>query len=811
VHLDLTTGADTFASRSTVQFKCLRPGAGTFVEFGGPEIEQAELNGRPVPLELFAGGRLRLERLAAENTLTVRGTAAYSHDGTGLSRFEDPVDGRVYLHSQFGEHSAYLTYACFDQPDLKATFDFNVKAPDGWVVVSNTAGGQGGDGLWTFATTPMLPTYVTAVVAGHYHSLHRDHRGIPLGLYCRRSLAQYLDADEFFEITAQGFDYFEKRFGYPYPFGKYDQLIVPEFAAGAMENAACVTFHERALFRSRVTDAQRMLRAETILHEMAHMWFGDLVTPRWWDDLWLNETFAEYMGFAASVAATRFKTAWIKFAASTEAGARQQDQLPTTHPIVADVPDTDSVTLNLDLITYNKGASVLKQLVAWVGESAFFDGVLAYFKAHAYGNTDLSDFLRALEQASGRDLKLWSRAWLETAGVNTMGARIEAVDGRIGSLALLQEAPKDHPTLRPHRLRVGLFDLSGSRLRRRRSVELDIDGVRAEVPQVAGEPLPDLVLVNDGDLTYAKVDLDGRSLDTLRDHLRDLDDPLARTIAWSALWDMLLDARLAARDFVGISVANIGVEKDAAILSTLLARVESAIAVYSNPAHRPSTRALLASAARHQMDRSAPGSDLQLLWVSTLIGAAREADDIAWIRGLLDGTTNLQGLAVDFEVRWRTVNALTTMGVAGEELIAAELERDPTDEGRRSAASARAAQATVAAKDEAWRAVIHDAKTSAAMKRAIAGGFHRTDQQELLRAFVKPYFDCLMPTWESHDVEQAIAIIEWMYPKAVLTQEVVEATDRALATDLPGPVRRALLESQDAVNRALQAQHLDRD
>jgi aminopeptidase N len=768
------------------------------------------LNGRALPLSGFAGGRLTLDGLAADNTLTIHATAAYSRDGTGLSRFEDPVDGRVYLHSQFAEHATYRTYACFDQPDLKATFDFKVKAPDDWVVVSNTTAGHSDGGVWAFPTTAVLPTYITALVAGPYHSTRRDHRGIPLGLYCRQSLAQYLDADEFFEITEQGLDYFEKRFGYRYPFGKYDQLIVPEFAAGAMENAACVTFNERAVFRSRVTDAQRMLRAETILHEMAHMWFGDLVTPIWWDDLWLNETFAEYMGFAASVAATRFKTAWIKFAASTEAGARDQDQRPTTHPIVADVPDAESATLNLDLITYNKGASVIKQLVAWVGEEAFFKGVGTYFKANAYGNTELSDFLGALEKASGRDLTSWSRAWLETAGVNTLGATLEADGGRIKSVTLQQDAVPDHATLRPHRLRVGLFDLSGSVLRRRRSVELDIDGAATKVPGLAGEQVPDLLLVNDDDLTYAKVRLDERSLATLKDHLRDIEDPLARTMAWGALWDMLLDAGLRARDFVTIALNNISAETDPSILSILIARIEQAIAVYGDPSRRAAARALLARASKEHLDRSTPGSDIQLLWANAFIGAAGDAGDITWIHGLLDGTTAVEGLVADFEVRWRAVNALATIGVVGEELIAAELKRDPTDEGQRAAAAAHAAQPVAAAKEPAWRTVTHEANTSGAMRRAVAGGFHRTDQQELLARFVEPYFDSLMSVWGSFDVDQAISIIEWMYPRAVLTQDVVAATDQALARDLPGPIRRSLLESQDAIKRALRTQALDR-
>ncbi|TAN34334.1 aminopeptidase N [bacterium] len=810
VRLDLTTGAETFGSETTVTFRCRRPGAATFIEFGGPAIHRAELNGRVIPIDGFAGGRLPLRDLAAENTLRLQATGAYSNDGTGLNRFEDPVDGRVYLHSQFGEHAAYLGYACFDQPDLKATFGFTVKAPDGWVVVSNTGGVLGDDGVWTFPPTKLLSTYITALVAGPYHAVHQDHRGIPLGLYCRRSLARYLDPEEFFEITQQGLDFFARRFGHPYPFGKYDQLFVPEFSAGAMENAACVTFHEKRLFRSRVTEAERMDRAVVILHEMAHMWFGDLVTPRWWDDLWLNETFAEYMGYLGAAEATRFKTAWIDFATATEAGAKAQDQLPTTHPIVADIPDVESVTLNLDGITYNKGAAVIKQLVAWVGEDAFFRGVEAYFKANAYGNTDLADFLRALEQASGRDLGSWSRAWLEAAGVNTLQALIEAEGGRIRWATVVQAAPADHPTLRPHRLRLGLFDLSGSGLRRRKAIELDVDGAATAVPQMAGEPVPDLVLVNDGDLTYAKAALDSGSLSTLARHLRDIDDPLARALAWEALWDMVRDAQLRARDYLTIALDNIGVETDAMTLSSLIGRIERVIESFSDPAHRPSVRSLVALAARGRFDRSEPGGDVQLLWARALIRAARDPDAVAWVRGLLDGTAEAKGLSVDFEVRWGAVDALATIGAAGDDLIAAELERDPTDEGRRAAASARAAQPLAEAKQAAWKVAVDDEAAAMATRRAVAAGFHRPDQLDLLDAFVQPYFESLMPVWESHDAEEAISIIRWMYPRAVVTHEVVDATDSVLAGVLPGPVRRSLLESRDAVARALRAQAFDR-
>ncbi len=790
-----------------MSFRCNEPGAATFIEFAG-EVHRAELNGRPLPTTV-EGGRLRLEGLAADNSLTVEGVGTYSRDGTGITWFRDPLDGRVYLHSQFAEHVAYLGYPCFDQPDLKATFAFTAKAPDGWVVVSNASGSHDSQGCWTFPTTAVMSTYVTAIVAGEYRAFHQEHRGIPLGIYCRRSLAEHLDADEVFDITRQGLDFFERRFGFAYPFGKYDQLFVPDFGSGAMENAACVIHNERMVFRARVTDAERMGRAETILHEMAHMWFGDLVTLRWWDDLWLNESFAEYMGYLACAEATRFKSAWLEFANVTKAGAKAQDQLPTTHPVVADIPDVESIKLNLDGITYNKGASVLKQLVAWVGEATFFEGVEAYFRAHAYGNTDLHDFLEALEGASGRDLQSWSRVWLGKAGVNTLEMSLAISNGRIVSANLVQSAPADHPTLRPHHLRVGLFDLGDDGLRLRAALDADLDGATTALPQLIGQPAPDLVLVNHDDLTYAKLKLDARSLETVKHHLRGMVDPLARALVWSALWDMACDAQLRAREFVTVSLENIDVESDAPTVKALIARIETAIATFGAPSNRSSLRAVFAGAARRRVEQGEPASDIQLLWAHALVKSAREPHDVAWVRGLLGGTTAANGISVDFDIRWMAVTALVRIDAAGLGLIAEELARDPSDSGRRHAALARASCPDASAKKEAWRAVVLDGEPSLVMKRETAYGFHQVDQLELLRPYVRPYFESLLPVWETHDSEEAISIMTYMYPRAVLSQEVIDATDDALQQDLPSPLRRTLLEAQDAVRRALRAQAFD--
>jgi aminopeptidase N len=812
VQLDLTGGDETFTSGTTVAFRCLQPGAGTFIEFIGPAVSRVELNGNTLPAAAFDAGRIELTGLDEQNVLKVSAVGKYMHDGTGLSRFQDPLDGRDYLHTSFESNDAHRVFACFDQPDIKGTFTFEVKAPEDWTVVSNQQGAKNDGGVWRFPTTSVISTYLAAVVAGHYHSVHTLHRDIPLGLYCRQSLAPYLDPGEIAEVTGQGLDYFESRYGIPYMFGKYDQLFVPEFSAGAMENPGCVTFSERYIFRSRVTQAARQKRAETILHEMAHMWFGDLVTMTWFDDLWLNESFATYMGSLASAEATRFKNAWTWFAAETKVAARIQDEMPTTHPIVADIPDVDSVHLNFDRITYNKGGAVLKQLAAWLGEETFFDGVHIYLERHSYANATLADFLAALEEASGRDLKAWAHVWLEEAGLNKLTAELEVEDHRILSAAVVQTAPEAHPVLRPHHLRIGLFDVSRDRdwaFERRKTVELDVDGARTAVPQLVGEMASDFVLVNDADLTYARVTLDARSQAALLEGRFRLDDDLARAVVWGSLWDMVRNAELRAGEYVDIAVKCIDVETDPAVFQSLIFRTFAAFDEYAHLARRAALREAVARAAFDRLQRIPPGSDLQLHWTYTFIDAARRPADLDWVAGLLDGRTRLDGLTVDFAVRWAAVTALATVGAAGPEVIADELERDPTDIGRRAAAAARAARPMPEAKAEAWEVVAHG-RVSLATKRAIAGGFHRPDQESLLAEYVQPYFDTLLPFWESHDIDEALMYVSSMYPTTIVTPEVVALTDQWLARDLPGPMRRSLLESQDETKRAVRTREFDK-
>ncbi|HWG93438.1 MAG TPA: aminopeptidase N [Mycobacteriales bacterium] len=819
VALDLTDGAGapgegTFATRTTVRFRCAEPGAATHLDLTAPAVRSVELNGRPVEPE-HDGNRLQLRDLAEDNVLVVEADAAYMRTGEGLHRFVDPVDGAVYLYTQFETFDAHRMYACFDQPDLKAVFRLSVQAPAGWTCISNGAveeqPAEGEAGLWRFAETPRISTYITALVAGPYASVHDEHDGIPLGIYCRRTLAEHLDADELFEVTKQGFDFYHRVFGVRYPFGKYDQLFVPEFNAGAMENAACVTFLEDYVFRSKVTEASYERRAETVLHEMAHMWFGDLVTMRWWDDLWLNESFATYMSVLCQSEVTKYRQAWTTFANVEKSWAYRQDQLPSTHPIAADIPDLAAVQLNFDGITYAKGASVLKQLVAWVGREEFLAGLRAYFAEHAYGNTELADLLRQLEAASGRDLDAWTGEWLRTSGVNTLRADLAVDDdGRFTSFAVLQEADERWPTLRSHRLAVGLYDLVDGALVRVHREELDVVGARTEVPGLVGRAQPALVLVNDDDLTYAKIRLDDRSRATLATSLGALQESLPRALCWASAWDMVRDAEMPAREYVQLVLGGVRRESDIGVVQSLLRQALSAVTMFADPAWAPQGRAAIAATAAQALREAEPGSDVQLVWARTLGSVATSEEHVQLLRDLLSGAERLPGLAVDTDLRWHLLRRLAALGLAGEDDVAAELERDPTAAGQRQAAAARASRPTQEAKAEAWRTAVEDDSTPNALQSAVIGGFVQPEQQDLLRAWVEPYFAALDEVWRTRTPEMAQNVGVGLYPAAVVDQSVVDRTDEHLAReDLPAAVRRVLLEGRDGVLRCLRARACD--
>jgi aminopeptidase N len=819
VTLDLTAETD-FRSETVVEFDASEPGTRSFLDLTASALEQAELNGRLLPPEAFDGNRLTLSDLEGHNRVRVVARCDYHRTELGMHRFVDPVDGLVYLHTDFEPFDAHRVFACFDQPDLKGTFRFQVTGPKHWEVVSNAmldGVTPQGDALstWTFHRTPPLPTYVTAVVAGDYHSVKDRHRDIDLGLLCRKSLAKHLDTEEIFEVTRAGLDFFEHAFGYPYPFGgKYDQVFIPESNSGAMENAACITFNDLYIFRSRVTDAARERRGDTILHEMAHMWFGDLVTMRWWNDLWLNESFASFMAVFSQANATRWTEAWTTFADVEKTWAYRQDQLPTTHPIVADIPDVESIHLNFDGITYAKGASVLRQLVAWVGQDQFLEGIKLYCKRHEFGNAELSDFLAALEETSGRDLHAWSKEWLETAGVNVLRPHFETEDRDgsdvFSSFAILQEAPTAQPTLRRHRVAVGLYDATDIGLVRRTRVELDAEGVRTEVPELLGEPVPDLVLTNDDDLTFAKIRLDPRSLATVIQRLGDLDQSLPRALCWTACWDMTRDAEMPSREYFLLVRGNIGRETKVGVVQSLLAQAASAVYLFGDPANRPVAGQELAEATFEGASEAQAGSDHQLAWARAFIGAARSPQHLATVRGLLDGNVPFEGLVVDTELRWAIVRSLASAGEVGEETISAEAERDPTDRGARHAAAARAARPDPVAKEEAWQTVVKDTSIPLAMSAEIMGGFQQFGQEELLAPYVERYFAVLSEVWETRDLPDALAFVGSMYPRLIVSQDTVERTNRHLAGgDVPAPIRRLLLEGKDGVERALRTRAVD--
>jgi aminopeptidase N len=814
VHLDLSMAIDEpaiFRSTSTITFRCSEPGTETHLDVTADRVVAATLNGAPLDIEAgFTGQRLAIPALAADNVLHVVANCVFSRTGEGLHRFVDPVDKEVYLYSQFETFDAHRMFACFDQPDLKATFTFTVDAPEAWRVLSNMPSTQDGERR-TFQTTPRQSTYITAIVAGPYVGADEVHDGIPLGVYCRKSLVEYLDADDILTVTMQGFDAFHALFDYRYPWPKYDQIFVPEFNMGAMENAGCVTFTEDYVFRSRTTDAAYERRAVTILHEMAHMWFGDLVTMRWWDDLWLNESFAEFVSTQVTADSTRWNDAWTSFCTIEKMWAYRQDQLPTTHPIAADIVDIEAVTTNFDGITYAKGASVLKQLAHWVGHEAFYAAARSYFGKHAYSNTTLQDLLDDLTEASGRDLSTWSKEWLQSAGVNMLRPRFEVdADGAFTSFAVTQQAPEDHPTLRSHRLRIGLYNHADGGLLRTDQVEIDASGSSTDVPALIGVRQPDLVLVNDDDLTYAKIRLDETSWHTLVHSIGEFRQPLARTICWSAAWDMTRDAEVSAADYLDLVLAGVAQETEVGTVQSLLRLASQAIDPYGDPTQHESRRVRLANRAFELLDASDVASDLQLSFARAAAANATTDDQLDRIHRLLTGAETIEGLAIDTDLRWALLYPLVAHGRVGDAEIDAELDRDDTAAGRRQALTLRSARPTAAAKAEAWHLVVEQDELPNADQNAVVAGFHRYDQRELLAPYVGKYFDAIGDIYRTRSAEMSQHIITGLYPYSATSQATVDRTDAYLREEQPGPaLRRMLLEARDGLARALRAQQRD--
>ncbi|WP_138442797.1 aminopeptidase N [Sinomonas susongensis] len=859
VTLDLRAAEDpaslAFGTTSVIDFSAA-PGASTFADFVGEAVTSVVLNGRLLDeTAVYDGARVRLEGLEGRNRLEVTALALYSRSGEGLHRFVDPVDGRTYLYTQCEPADARRYFANFEQPDLKASIAFTVLAPAPWVVSANGPAvtraelhAEGGDpavARWDFGPTPPMPTYVAAVLAGPYHraedvwtrpapahaepsdalaaSAPAGPLTVPLAAYCRASLAEHFDADRIFALTKQGLDFYHSVFSPAYPWGKYEQAFVPEYNLGAMENPGLVTFTEQYVFASRAADSQYEGRANTLLHEMAHMWFGDLVTMRWWDDLWLKESFAEYMGTLGVEKATDWDTSWVNFANRRKAWAYVQDQLPTTHPIVADVPDLEAAEQNFDGITYAKGASVLKQLVAYVGEEAFFAAAREYFGKHAYGNTSLADLLDALGGASGKPMDEWAAAWLQTAGLPLLEPEVEYDGDRLTHFAVRQTAvdPVTGTSApRPHRLCIGLYSRgSGSRIERTHSVEVAIAGGlaggRTEVPELSGLPSPDLILVNDEDLTYAKVRLDPRSARTVHASLGDIADPLARALCWTALWHEVRDGESPVRDYVR-AVAGFGPsETTIGVLLTVLDNARLGIERYASTEERDSLRAEYLAAVAQHLKEADPGSDQQLAWARALARGSRfGGGQLALVRSLLEDDGVVPGVTADAELRWSLWQALAAQGAADESDLDAELTRDATARGRVGRAVALAARPTREAKAEAWSAAVERDDLSNDLLKATIEGF-ALGPEALQRPHVDPYFSCLDRVWEEKSNEMASRIVAGLYPGSDLEQGADPEEDAVLArTDAwldqhagaPRALRRIVIEQRDHLRRALVAQ-----
>lgn len=828
IALDLTDGNGkpserTFRSTTTVTFDALA-GGDTVIDIAAEKIHSATLNGRPLDVSAYDESvGVALTGLAKHNTVEIDAQCYYSNTGEGLHRFVDPVDDEVYLYSQFETADAKRMFACFDQPDLKATFDITVTAPSHWQVISNGATASVRDGVHTFETTPKMSTYLVALIAGPYarwDDVYRDEHGeIPLGLFCRASLAEHMDAERLFTETKQGFGFYHSNFGVPYAFGKYDQLFVPEFNAGAMENAGAVTFLEDYVFRSKVTRASYERRAETVLHEMAHMWFGDLVTMRWWDDLWLNESFATFASVLCQSEATEYTSAWTTFANAEKSWAYRQDQLPSTHPIAADIPDLAAVEVNFDGITYAKGASVLKQLVAYVGLDHFLAGLRDYFAAHAFDNATFDDLLAALEKASGRDLSDWGRQWLKTTGLNTLRADFDVDgDGRFTRFAVTQGgATPGAGETRVHRLAIGIYDddPSGSgRLVRVHREELDIEGPSTPVPGLVGISRGKLILVNDDDLTYCALRLDPESLATATERIADIAEPLPRTLVWSAAWEMTREAELRARDFLALVQRGIGAETEVGVASRLLLQAQTALGFYADPAWAaeqgwPAFADRLLELARD----AEPGSDHQLAYVNALCTSVLAERHTSVLAALLDAdpaTQDLAGLAVDTDLRWRIVVALARSGALDSAAIDAEIQRDPTAAGRRQGAQASAARPQLAVKEAAWQQVIEDDTLANITGRAIIAGIVQPGQGELLAPFTARYFEAISGVWERRSSEVAQTVVVGLYPGWDVSQAGLDAADAFLADpSVPSALRRLVLEGRAGVERSLRARAFD--
>ncbi len=811
IDLSLTRGAATYEGDVTLEFDLAGPD-GVFLDFRGKTIRTLEVNGAAVSAPTWSGYRLELpagSMRVGRNAVRVAYENEYDHTGDGLHQFVDPEDGEEYLYTNFEPYESHRLFPNFDQPDIKARYTLTVTTPAEWELITNSAEASretldDGRIRHRYQQTQPFSTYLFAMIAGPYHVFRDEHRGVALGFFSRKSLVRHVDTDELFEVTKQGLDFYASFFDYPYPFGKYDQVFVPEFNAGAMENVAAVTHSERLVFRDPPTDNQRLGRAEVLLHEMAHMWFGNLVTMRWWNDLWLNESFATYMAYLSLTEATRFTTAWQAFNAGMKNWAYRQDQLITTHPIAGEVPDTEATFLNFDGITYGKGAAVIKQLVAAMGMEGFREGMRRYFKRHEFSNTTLSQFLDALSEGVGRDLHEWARAWLETPSLNTVQATWESDGERISALGLSQVAPDGYPTLRPHHLEVALLRDTGSGAPTIEAIPVDLVGASVDVSAALGKPTPSMVFPNHNDHGFVKVALDEVSLAWVRAHIDRIDDALLRQLIWQTLWNMVRDQQLKSTDYLELVGAKVATEQDQELIETILSTATATIARYVPEEQRTASAHRFFEEAWRALQAAPPG-DLQIIWARALIGSAITHDDIRHLGKLVDGALAVPGLTIDQDMRWSIAASYVAYGLEGaSERVAAERERDPSDRGQRAVLRCETSAPDAAVKAEAWRRYHEEGYGSLHLTSAAMGGFHWFVQRDLLTPYVDQFFERVRGVFQTREVEFARSYFGGLFPGRV--ERAILDRANALIAELGDDevrLRRQLLEACDDLERAI--------
>lgn len=825
VALTIDGTGDTYSCVTSINFDA-KNGAETWLDLISPLVDSIWLNGTELKVsEVFDGTRIKLANLKEKNSVQVKANCSYMNTGEGLHRHIDPVDNEVYIYTQFEVADSRRVFPVFEQPDIKGTLALTVTAPSKWTLISNSPTPASVKvtekmSTWSFAVTPTMSSYLYALCAGPYFKKTDIYKGkfgsYPLAVFVRPSLAEFLDHEEIFEITKQGFAWFEEKFQVGYPFPKYDQIFVPEFNAGAMENVGCVTFRDEYIFRSRTTRTAYETRANTILHEMAHMWFGDLVTMKWWNDLWLNESFAEWAAHWASTGATKYNEAWTLFHVQRKAWAYRQDQLPSTHPIAANMPDLDSVYENFDGITYAKGASALRQLVAWVGEENFLKGLKAYFDKHAWKNTELTDLLSELSISSGRDLESWTKLWLQSSGATLLRPQIQTdADNVITNATIQQEPPSAPPglppVLRPHRLVVGTYEKQGTELVRTNRFEIDVEGKETKVNELIGLKRPALILVNDDDLTYAKIRLDDFSLNTATKEIASIESSLSRALIWGAVWDMVRDGEVGTGKYLDLVLAGLAAETDIGLVQQVLMQCRSAIDVYADRKNRISYNTKFADGLQSLLAKSENGSDHQLALVRSFSAVATTDLQINRVAEILDGKEKIQGLNIDTDLRWTLLRRLVVMGKRDLEAIEEELKRDDTAMGREHAAGAKAAIPTLEAKQIAWTLVTTNESLPNSEIHSALGGLSYIDHAEIMKNFIDKYFESVATLWNSRTHEIGQSLVTGLFPISNITQEVIEKSDKFLAQnkELAVGARRIIIEQRDALARALRAQEVD--